>query len=377
MLRRRSRSTPTEDVELGARPPVGVTSAATADEMIIAAADGELAHMALDRLSVRHRHVLALREDSGWTYQQIADHEGVEIGTIETLLWRARQALKREFLALSESKGSFAGFLLGLGAAIRTVVVRSAHRVAALQPSPGSGAFRNAVAGFAVTSAAITAAFIAPHALDSHQAQVPLPAPAVAGTGAGLGLVSITTSAGSARGSGSTTASGAHRNGGGSASNSSGSVSGSGSGGSVSRSVGSVGALDPILGSSGAGLLSGAADSTAPATGLAAPAQSQLPQELLGSVASGASSVLSKTVSGATDSPVAGNVSTTAGAIAATVAGLGSALGSGTASSPLGSSLLSPAQPAAPATTTTTAPASGLEGVTATALSALHLLGQG
>src|ERR1700685_1626987 len=101
MLRRRSRSTPTEDVELGARPPVGATTAATADEMIIAAADGELAHQALDRLSVRHRHVLALREDSGWTYQQIADHEGVEIGTIETLLWRARQAFKREFLVLS------------------------------------------------------------------------------------------------------------------------------------------------------------------------------------------------------------------------------------------------------------------------------------
>ena len=36
-----------------------------------------------------------MREGSGWTYQQIADHEGVEIGTIETLLWRARQALKR------------------------------------------------------------------------------------------------------------------------------------------------------------------------------------------------------------------------------------------------------------------------------------------
>ena len=203
MLRRRSRSTPTEDVELGARPPVGATTAATADEMIIAAADGELAHKALDRLSVRHRHVLALREDSGWTYQQIADHEGVEIGTIETLLWRARQALKREFIALSESKGPFAGFLLAVGAGIRTVVVRSAHRVAALQPGLGSGTFRNALAGFAVTSAAITAAFIAPHTLDSHQAQVPLPAPVATGAGASRATASITPSAGSASGGGS------------------------------------------------------------------------------------------------------------------------------------------------------------------------------
>jgi RNA polymerase sigma-70 factor, ECF subfamily len=372
ILRRRSRSTPTEDVELGARPPVGVASAATADEMIIAAADGELAHMALDRLSVRHRHVLALREDSGWTYQQIADHEGVEIGTIETLLWRARQALKREFMALSESKGTFAGFLLGVGAAIRTVVVRSAHRVAALQPSPGSGTFRNAIAGFAVTSAAITAAFIAPHALDSHQAQVPLPAPAVTGTGANLASASITPSAGSTRGGGSTSASGAHLDGRGSTSSST--ASGSGSG------VGSLGALDPIFGSSGEGLLSGAAPSTTPVSGLTAPAQSLLPQELLGSVGSGASGVLSQTVSGAMASPMTGAVSTTLGAIGTTVAGLGSALGSGSTSAPLGPSASSPAQPTAPATTTTTAPASGLEGVTATAVSALstlHLLGQG
>src|ERR1700727_1248071 len=101
MLRRRSRSTPTEDVEL--------------------------AHRALDRLSVRHRHVLALRENSGWTYQQIADHEGVEIGTIETLLWRARQALKREFAVVSESKEALAGFLIATGALIRRTIFRAAH----------------------------------------------------------------------------------------------------------------------------------------------------------------------------------------------------------------------------------------------------------
>jgi RNA polymerase sigma-70 factor, ECF subfamily len=381
MLRRRSRSTPTEDVELGARPPVGATSAATADEMIIAAADGELAHKALDRLSVRHRHVLALREDSGWTYQQIADHEGVEIGTIETLLWRARQALKREFMALSESKGPFAGFLLGVGAAIRTVVVRSAHRVAALQPGLGSGTFRNALAGFAVTSAAITAAFIAPHALDSsHQAQVPLPAPAATGAGASRASASITPSAGSASGGGSTTASGAHLDGQGSTS----SPAGSGSGLGLGSGLGSVGGLNPNLGSSGTGLLSGAAASTAPVTELTAPAQSLqslLPQELLGSVASGASGVLSQTVAGATASPATGVVSTTVGAIAPTVGGLGSALGSVTSSLPLGSAVSSSSssatQSTAPTSTTTTTPASGLEGVTATALSPLHLLGQG
>ncbi len=94
MLRRRSRSTPTDDLELTAQHPVGVVGEDTSEELVLAAVDGELVNRALDRLSTRHRHVLAMREGSGWTYQQIADHEGVEIGTIETLLWRARQALE-------------------------------------------------------------------------------------------------------------------------------------------------------------------------------------------------------------------------------------------------------------------------------------------
>jgi RNA polymerase sigma-70 factor (ECF subfamily) len=372
-LRRRARSTPTEDVELGARPPVGATSAATADEMIIAAADGDLAHKALDRLSVRHRQVLALREDSGWTYQQIADHEGVEIGTIETLLWRARRALKREFLALSESKGPLAGFLLGVGAAIRTVVVRSAHRVAALAPVGSGGAYRNAVAGFAVTSAALAAALVAPHALDtSHQTQVPLPAPTATGAaGTRFTAASLTPSAGSAASGRSTTPSGTPPGGGGTAS------TGAGTGGGSGQSVASL----------GGGLLSGTPDSTAPVKGLAAPTQSLLPPELLGSVTSGASSLLSRTTGAVagSSSPVTTLVPAAAGAITSTISGLKSALESGSAQSLLGTPLSSPATSAAPESTTTTttapapapapAPTSGTGSLPASVLSAL--LGQG
>src|ERR1700729_1028299 len=168
MLRRRSRSTPTDDLELTAQQPVGVVQEDTSEELVLAAVDGELVHRALDRLSTRHRHVLAMREGSGWTYQQIADHEGVEIGTIETLLWRARQALKREFAVVSESKEALAGFLIATGALIRRTVLRAAHRGATVQHSGGgSGTMRNAFAGVAVTGAAVAAAFIAPHALSS------------------------------------------------------------------------------------------------------------------------------------------------------------------------------------------------------------------
>jgi RNA polymerase sigma-70 factor (ECF subfamily) len=137
MLRRRSRSTPTDDLELGSHEHVGGGANETSEELVLAAVDGELVNRALGRLSVRHRHVLAMREGSGWTYQQIADHEGVEIGTIETLLWRARQALKREFTVLSESKGMLGGFLAGAGALLRRGFLRTAHRSATLQPSGG------------------------------------------------------------------------------------------------------------------------------------------------------------------------------------------------------------------------------------------------
>jgi RNA polymerase sigma-70 factor (ECF subfamily) len=181
MLRRRSRSTPTDDFELTAQQPVGVQSADTSEELVLAAVDGELVNKALDRLSVRHRHVLAMREGSGWTYQQIADYEGVEIGTIETLLWRARQALKREFTVLSESKGALGGFLAGTGAFLRRGFLRVAHRGATVAGSGNGmgGGLRNAMAGVAVTSAAVAAALITPQVLShsgpAHQSALSAP----------------------------------------------------------------------------------------------------------------------------------------------------------------------------------------------------------
>jgi RNA polymerase sigma-70 factor (ECF subfamily) len=166
MLRRRSRSTPTDDLELSAQQPLGSNAADTSEELILAAVDGELVNKALGRLSVRHQHVLAMREGSGWTYQQIADHEGVEIGTIETLLWRARQALKREFTVLSESKGMLGGFLAGAGALLRRGLMRVAHRGGELGQGGNAFGLRDAMAGVAFTGAAVAAALITPHALS-------------------------------------------------------------------------------------------------------------------------------------------------------------------------------------------------------------------
>jgi RNA polymerase sigma-70 factor (ECF subfamily) len=183
MLRRRSRSTPTDDMELTAQTPVGVVGSDTSEDLVLAAVDGELVNRALDRLSTRHRHVLAMREGSGWTYQQIADHEGVEIGTIETLLWRARQALKREFAVVSESKEALAGFLVATGALIKRTVFRAAHKAASVHSTSNGatgGGLRNAVAGVAVTGAAVAAAIIAPHAFSGPSSPSPVSNAAIA-----------------------------------------------------------------------------------------------------------------------------------------------------------------------------------------------------
>jgi RNA polymerase sigma-70 factor (ECF subfamily) len=201
MLRRRSRSTPTDDLELSSHQQVGGGAIETSEELVVAAVDGELVNKALGRLSVRHRHVLAMREGSGWTYQQIADHEGVEIGTIETLLWRARQALKREFTVLSESKGMLGGFLAGAGALLRRGFLRTAHRSATLPQGGGSGGFRTAMAGMALTSAAVATVLITPHALSTGGGAVGASGPPSALGTAGSNLAGPTSFTSAARSS--------------------------------------------------------------------------------------------------------------------------------------------------------------------------------
>jgi RNA polymerase sigma-70 factor (ECF subfamily) len=342
-LRRRSRSTPTADTELGGRLPVGAAGNPTADEVIIASVDGELVHKALDQLSSRHRDVLAMREGSGMTYQQIADHEGVEIGTIETLLWRARQALKREFNVLAEAKGALAGFLIGSGALIRSGLTRTAHRGAGLASAGGSGSgtVRNAFAGVAVTSAAVAAAFIAPHAFDGAPAgRVALPAATAHTTGDYAARSAVTPDAGSASGGSGTTAVGAL------------------SGSNVSAGTGAGGTASPSLGSVGTPLSLGGT-SLAPVNGLTGVTQTLHPQDVLQPIAGAVSggltqgpvgSAVTSTASGLTN--VVGNVvSSAVTSLSTAVTGLGQDLGSTGSATPAVPTV--PTVPTLPTPTTT------------------------
>lgn len=90
--RRRGRTEPSSQIDLGVIEG--------GQEKVVDAVDVQILATALGRLAPRHREVLDLREQQGRSYQEIADHYGVTLGTVEALLFRARKALKREFMAV-------------------------------------------------------------------------------------------------------------------------------------------------------------------------------------------------------------------------------------------------------------------------------------
>ena len=148
--RRTSRVEPIAEVDLGVVEEEH-------DELFDSVDRDHLAQ-AMGRLAPRHREVLGMREQQGWTYQQIADHLEVPVTTVEALLHRARKALKREFLAVSSGTrlASFPifGWLFVRMARIRARV--SGHSANELAPMAGS-----AVAGIAAVSL-VLAPFVAP-----------------------------------------------------------------------------------------------------------------------------------------------------------------------------------------------------------------------
>src|SRR5207237_8295952 len=116
--RRRSRTTPSAEIDLGAVDG--------GQEQIVEAVDLDLLRQAMGNLGPRHREVLDLREREGWSYQRIADHYDVSLGTVEALLFRARKALRREFVELGgEKPGLLAGLPLAGWLGRRVVALRS------------------------------------------------------------------------------------------------------------------------------------------------------------------------------------------------------------------------------------------------------------
>ena len=74
------------------------------DSELMRRVDADNMNAALSRVRARHREILNMREDEGLSYEEIAARLGTPVSTIAPLLFRARQALRREYLAITERR---------------------------------------------------------------------------------------------------------------------------------------------------------------------------------------------------------------------------------------------------------------------------------
>jgi RNA polymerase sigma-70 factor, ECF subfamily len=154
MLRRRSRLVPFDETVL--RQPDHVQDGA--DEEVLVRADRKVAVEALAHLSVRHQRILHMREESGWSSERIAAYEGVGIPAVDSLAWRARQALRREFVAIWQSGGRMAGVVVAGATALRQACRRLAMRMDAQLGPPARAALQGRGRGPIVLAAAVALA---------------------------------------------------------------------------------------------------------------------------------------------------------------------------------------------------------------------------
>ncbi len=361
--RRRSRSTPVADF-----PQADVASVEDGgEEAAVVAADHELVAKAFARLSERHQRVLELREGSGWSYQRIADHEGVGITAVETLLWRARQALKREFAAVAGTEGpagvaAFATGMLSLAGLRRLMgsVGRGVRRMAGTA-SQGPAVIMGSAA--AATALVVAAAVSPPGALaptPPHRAPLgdatnsSLLAPGLGGVGAGAANASGST--GNAPASNSSEAGSSSTSGAGTGGTGSGTGTGSGGHSGLPTTAGSV------IGLAGAasGTVNGVVNGVTGAVGSLGNTVNSL-GNTVNSVASTASTVVgqvSSTVTGA----AASILNQVTPLLSTTPTGTGTATGSGSSSNTAGSST----------STSTSSASSRVAKVTSTVGTAVH-----
>lgn len=188
-LRRKQRFGPIPVAEFQGQE---ASTGASAEESAAALEELDLAARAFGRLSDRHRRVLYLREQSGLSYQAIADQEGLRVTTVETLIWRARKALRREFTALSGSEGLLGGGAVAGAAwshALRRFVKKQfvkklgtlSTRVASTGPKGICATLGGAVATAAIVVASYGGATHAPSARISALPEGPKSASVVPG----------------------------------------------------------------------------------------------------------------------------------------------------------------------------------------------------
>jgi RNA polymerase sigma factor (sigma-70 family) len=174
-LRKRLRVDTSDDRALGSLPDTGLSALDRLDIEV----DNAVLRAALDRLSDRHREILSLREYEGWSYERIADAEHLELNAVKSLVWRARQALRREFLLLDTDGGRFGGFL-GLGLLLRRALPSARRAVDRVAFAAGELTAAGHSAATSVGVAAASAVGVTAIAVGVSVAPTPPPPPAPA-----------------------------------------------------------------------------------------------------------------------------------------------------------------------------------------------------
>ncbi|MBV8385683.1 MAG: sigma-70 family RNA polymerase sigma factor [Acidimicrobiia bacterium] len=145
------------------------------------------ARAALDELRPDQRRVIRLRDVEGWSYDRIADHEGVTVESVRGSLRRARSRLRLVYARMSTT--NLVVLLIALGRDVRRRFADWSHR---LQSNAAS-------AGVLTARAAESVAAIVVLAMGTVSASVPAATPATAAAAAAQhgGVVTPTTAAAS------------------------------------------------------------------------------------------------------------------------------------------------------------------------------------
>jgi len=85
------------------------------ESRLLREAERDEVRAAMERVRGRHREILRMREHDGLSYDDIARRLGTPATTIPPLLFRARQALRREYLAVTEEQRKLWGVPLLFG----------------------------------------------------------------------------------------------------------------------------------------------------------------------------------------------------------------------------------------------------------------------
>lgn len=305
MLRRQARVVPMDEVPRRAAE----LDEEAVDEHLLREVDLAMATEALGHLSDRHQRVLRLRESTEWSAQKIAEYEGVAVPAVDTLLWRARQAFKREFAVLSDA-GGLAG-ILGLGVAslkrsVARVWLRAASHLPGHMRGPGAITATVVLTGAAIAGGGVALVGVS-HARSHSPAALSSSTAPTVGSGA-VAPTSKEAGTGASAGSGGTAAATTHE-----------------------------GRADGSRGSSGAVMSGSALSGIAGGTGTGAPLGATGSKTAIGQVVSGVGGIVGS-VTGALSSAGSSqgtNLSTAVGSVGSAVGSVGSAVG-GTVSSVAG-----------------------------------------